>query len=58
MRKFADLIICLGVVIFFLGGLLIAFNVLSGSSRLLPVMAVLAVLLMGLGGYLKKKTRG
>jgi len=58
MRKYADLILCLGVIIFFLGGILLALNLISGNSPLLPVMAVLAMILIGLAGFLKKKARG
>ena len=58
MRKYADLILCLGVIIFFLGGILLALNLLSGSSPLLPVMAILAMILIGFGGFLKKRARG
>lgn len=58
MRKYADLILCLGVIIFFLGGILLALNLLSGSSSLLPVMAVFAMVLICFGGFLKKKARG
>jgi len=56
--RFGDLIMCLGVFIFFLGGIGIAFGFLTPENPLLPVLALTALILIGTGGFFKKKSKG
>lgn len=56
MDKFADVFICLGVMLFFLGGAALAFlGTLVSNSPFLTVTAILSLLLIGIGGYMKMK---
>jgi len=55
MYKFADLILTLGVTVFFLGGVGLAFGFIANNSPLLPFTAILALILIGAGGVLKKR---
>ncbi|WP_449240681.1 hypothetical protein [Desulfoscipio gibsoniae] len=55
MYKFGDLILCLGVFLFFLGGVALAFGVLTANSPLLPVIAAFSLILIAIGGFIKKR---
>jgi hypothetical protein len=56
--RFGDLIMCLGVFTFFLGGIGIAFGFLLPGNPLLPFWALIALILIGTGGFFKKRSKG
>jgi len=56
MDKFGDAFLCLGVFLFFLGGAALAFSTVASKSPLLPVIAILSLIFIGIGGFIKKKT--
>lgn len=56
MAKYADIFLCLGVFLFFLGGAALAFSTVASDSPLLPVIAILSIILIAIGGFLKKRT--
>lgn len=59
MARFADIFICLGFMLFFLGGCALAFlGPVVSSSPLLPVAAILSIPLIGIGVYFKVKQKG
>lgn len=57
MYKTGYLLLFFGVIIFFTGGLGLAFGFIDGEGPALPVISVFALVLIGLGGYLKNKSR-
>lgn len=55
MYRFWDLLLTLGVTIFFLGGIGLAFGYMDKNSALLPLSAVSGLILIGVGGFFKKR---
>ncbi|AGL03165.1 hypothetical protein [Desulfoscipio gibsoniae] len=53
MSKFRDIIICSGVTLFFTGAIGLAFNIFSPDSNALVFIAVISLLTIGAGIFLK-----